>query len=84
MVSLKNPERHLKALPKKSKGVGCQEVCGGYFNEQNMTDRKRVKAVPSGTSDSDVERERSWIGLDTIGRLCALFKAQRTDVRVSV
>lgn len=49
-----------------------------------MTDRKRVKAVPSGTSDSDEERERSWIGLDTIGRLCALFKAQRTDVRVSV
>lgn len=84
MVSLKNPERHLKALLKKSKVVGCQEVGRGYFNEQNVTDRKPVKTVPSGTSDSDVERERSRIGLDTIGRLCALFKAQGTDVRVSV
>lgn len=83
MVSLKNPEQHLKALPKKSKVVGCQEV-GGYFCEQNVTDRKCVKAVPSGTSDSDVEREKWWIGLDTIGRLCTLFKAQRTDVTVSV
>lgn len=49
-----------------------------------MTGKKHVKAVPSGTSDSDMERARSWIGLDAIGRLCALFKAQRKVVGVSV
>lgn len=49
-----------------------------------MSGKKCLKAVPLGTSDSDVERERSWIGLDIVERLCVLFKAQRTDVRVSV
>lgn len=49
-----------------------------------MSGKRSVKAVSSGTSDPDVERERSRSGLDSAGRLGALFQAKRKDVRVSV